>query len=74
MGQKDHCSTADELFRDSQARFAKQVQFLYVPAAVNTQLLSSANAAIGRGKKLSKVGKDESCSQLASVKKCFLMI
>ena len=42
-------------------RFAKQVQFLYVPAAVNTQLLSSANAAIGRGKKLSKVGKDESC-------------
>ena len=55
-------------------RFAKQVQFLYVPAAVNTQLLSSANAAIGRGKKPSKVGKDESCSQLASVKKCFLMI
>jgi len=39
------------------------VQFLYVPAAVNTQLLSSANAAIGRGKKPSKVGKDESCIQ-----------
>ena len=71
MGKKDHCSTADELFRVSQARFAKQVQFLYVPAAVNTQLLSYANAASGRGKKPSKVGKDESCSQLASVKNAF---
>ena len=41
-------------------RFAKQVQFLYVSAAVNASFLSTSNAAIVREKR-GQVGEDESC-------------